>query len=275
MTTVGLRKPGTAQEPEEVLAYLAEAQAAGGPLWVEDAQGREVPARLEQVTRTEVKVVAGGPLGLDPGAGTHLLFILYDLRFKAPALVLACGEGAVSLALPLAVQLAERRKKARGYLNFALLGLFSPLAAWAAPPEPSYHFAYETTLPAMSLEKMAGGLEAAEPTNPERPRQIKVDSLLQGGVAPKSNLLVYYMRDWMQSHSLAPRESPSGFKANPAFAPELMKARHRGGLLSHGITYNFMSLSYPSNAHSLFSINSVKLETHIDRNGFRLGIRIK
>ena len=163
MTLGGLKTIKPSREQEGALARLLEVESTRSILRIEDAQGREVPATFRSVTGAGAVLVPDQPLGLDAGAGTHLVFILHDLRYKAATTVLAGGPDGLTVAIPQRIDLAERRRRTRGYLNIALLGLFSPLAA-AAPAEPSSTFVYAS---------VAEG--RTEPSTP-----FKVDGLILG-----------------------------------------------------------------------------------------------
>lgn len=261
MTLAGPKTRKLSHEQEGVLAYLLEVARTASLLRLEDAQGREVPATFKAITEEEVELTSERPLQLEARAGTHLVFVLHDLRYKAPTTVLALADGTITLALPARLELAERRKRTRGYLNFALLGLFSPLAA-ATPAEPSSTFIYETVQTSSAKD---GGRDQAQP--------FRVEGLGRAA-APSSNLLVSFMHEWVQAHPLNPTVHGPVNRFNPAPLPNTFRQKHRGPL-AHGVTYNFLSLSLPNRVQEAFNLSSMKFETHLDRNNIRLGIRFK
>lgn len=51
--------------------------------------------------------------------------------------------------------------------------------------------------------------------------------------------------------------------------------KRSGGLLSHGITYTFLSQSLPESWRRASKLSSVKLEAFCSGAGIHLGLRIK
>jgi hypothetical protein len=257
MALFGLKKPSATQKLHGILAYLVEVERTGGLLRVEDAQGREVPAALGRITRREVALVPAAPLRLGRGDGTNLVLIVHGMRFKAPTRILDSGPGTLAVALPGAVHPAERRRMARGYLKFALLSLFSPLAAAAVPAEPSYGIVY--------------GPEAE--TEGRAPRSYAMAALAPA--APTSNILVYYLRDWMQSHSPMLRDRAPWARPDAPPMPAPARLPHHRGLLAHGVTYHFATFTPPEGWRNAMILSSVRFELHLGRDQIRLGIRVR
>ena len=252
----------------EILECLDEVRRTGAIFKIEDAQGREVPARLEHLSPLGVALRPADPLDLGPGDDTNLIYILNDYRFKAPTRVLVAGPGGVSVALPAVVLLAERRKKARGYLNMALLGLFSPMAAAAALPEPATTYAYEPGSQAVALEHRPTGETRSVRSEPP------VEGLFRPGPAAGPGLLDTYLHDWLQNRASAVAGPTTGLGPGVPVPTSLVHGRH-GGLLAHGVSFHFVPCSLP--AHWLGSARSanVSFEAHIDRHNVQLGIRLK
>ncbi|MDR3683615.1 MAG: hypothetical protein P4L11_07790 [Geothrix sp.] len=257
-----------------MLARLLEVDQCASLLRLEDAQGREVPATFRALTLDGAVLVPERPLDLKAGTATHLVFILHDLRYKALATVLAAGTDTATLALPQSIELAERRKRTRGYLNFALLGLFSPMAA-ATPPEPSYSFAYEREASPPAEQRTPTGQAPGHEAGPDPSQSFRVDNLLNTGAPSPSNPLVFYVHDWMQSHQLNPKDHGFNSRLNAVVGPQELKVKTHRGLFAHGISYNFMSFSLPSGLQNALNLKGVRFESHVDRNSLRLGIRLK
>lgn len=305
----GLRKSGPPKGPERVLAYLVDAQRRMAPLKIEDAQGREVPATLDLITHKRVMLSSQEPLDLGKGAETHLVFILDGLRFKAPTRVMAVDPpGAVTVELPRSVDLAERRKIARGYLSaregataMAMAGLFNPLASGA--------MASMGTSPAMVDEAAVRtySIDASTDTPLQTPGVVDVtesghSQVVQGkrlwahtNAAWGSTFKTSYMVDWLnaRSFSLDGQSTLSVVEqsiTNACFEyrvhanqPSAVHFRERNpfprrlesALLCQGITYTFMTRPLPAKWRRAFMMTSVNLEAYCAGNNIRLGIRVK
>jgi len=253
-----------------VRACLAEALRSGGPCKLEDARGREVAAGLERVAAGEVTLTAEGSLELAKGDRVNLIFIVYDTRYKAPTRVLAVDPPRISLALPLAIHLAERRKRSRNYLNIALLGLFSPLAASAASVESGQAYGYEPGLEAVALEQfhLAAALRGEAPV-------FQIQDLFTAGGTAVPGLWGAYVHHWMESRaqSLFARRYARSQDWNGAPAP--VWQRQHGGFLAHGFSFYFLPFGQPEHWRGSARVPSVRFEVHFDRNNVQLGIRIK
>jgi len=252
----------------EILECLEEVRRTGAIFKIENARGQEVPARLEQVSARALTLEPADPLGLKPGDATNLIYIFNDYRFSAPTWVLGAGPGGVAVALPAVVFLAERRKRARGYLNVALLGLFSPLAA-AAMPEPATTYAYEPGSPAVALEH--------RPTTETRSaRTVPMEGLIRPAAAAGPGLLDTYLQNWLQDRAPSMAGPRAGLGLGPGLPAPVspFHARH-GGLLAHGVSFHFVPCSLPGQWLSAGRSANLSFEAHVDRHNLQLGIRIK
>ena len=281
----------------EILECLDEVRRTGAIFKIEDAQGREVPARLEHLSPLGVALRPADPLDLGPGDDTNLIYILNDYRFKAPTRVLVAGPGGVSVALPAVFlgyaavvltlvllvltswsALAARASSGKVDHRFAvdrsimgvlaLLGLFSPMAAAAALPEPATTYAYEPGSQAVALEHRPTGETRSVRSEPP------VEGLFRPGPAAGPGLLDTYLHDWLQNRASAVAGPTTGLGPGVPVPTSLVHGRH-GGLLAHGVSFHFVPCSLP--AHWLGSARSanVSFEAHIDRHNVQLGIRLK
>ena len=247
---------------------LAEVQRSRGPCKVGDARGREAPAGLERIAADGVTLTVDSPLELGKGDQVDIIFIVYDTRYKAPTHVLAVAASRIFLALPLAIHLAERRKRSRGYLNIALLGLFSPVAA-AAPVESGRTYGYEPGTEAVALEQFH---LAAVPS--EAPAFQIQDLFTAGGTAAPGQWGAY-LHQWLESRtqSLFTRRYAQNHDWSGVPAPPWQ--RQHGGLLAHGFSFYFMPFGQPERWRGFAGFSSVRFELHFDRSDIQLGIRIK
>ena len=259
----GARPTRAPSGTEQILACLADLQRSGGILRIEDARGQEVPARLPFLSAGKVIVAAAGPLDLGPGDATNLVFIQSDTRFKAPTRVQAQGPLGIALDLPVTVQLADRRKRSRGYLNVALVGLFSPMAAAGAGLEASYAYAYESGSHAVATER--------PPVAEAQPQALPLANLLRAGPASGSGPFGGYLNEWLQNRTLAMSERHYASGLGLPGPGEPGRFRH-GGLSGHGVSFHFLPCSLPGN---WLGANRMRFEAHIDRHNVLVGVRIK
>ena len=254
--------------PGEIRDCLDEVRRTGAIFKIENAQGREVPACIKHLSAREVTVQPADPLDLGLGEATNLIYILNDFRFKAPTRALGTGPGGITVALPEVVLLAERRKKARGYLNVALLGLFSPMAAAAAMPEPATTYSYEPGAQAVALEHRPAAETGAS-------RAVPVEGLVRPGPAAGPGLLDTYLHDWLQNRTPTMVNNSLSSLAPGLPVPGSPIHAHHGGLLAHGVSFHFVPCSLPGHWLGSGRSANVNFEAHIDRHNVQLGIRIK
>ena len=131
MAMFGTKKTKPSEGSDLVLAYLEDAQRVRAALVVFDAKGRETPASLVAVTEERVTLSVQERVLADKGDSVTLLFHLDGLRFKTSSRTQESKAGTLTLDLPAAIDLAERRKNPRARLNqregataIALTGLF-------------------------------------------------------------------------------------------------------------------------------------------------------
>ncbi len=299
---------------EWVMAYLIDVQHTGAPLRVVDARGQEVPATLDLISEHRVTLTLLEPLDVDLGADTHLVFILDGLRFKAPTRVLALETGTAAVELPKVVELAERRKVSRatmsareGVAAMAMAGLFNPLATCTlTAAEPSLVLVDETSEQVVLMD------EASTPRLPE-PGPVEVLESAPSvalrarmpwtsqDVASDTTFWTTQVVDWLKSRNItlngrthalvgeqtlktasgaslvyANHDSLLHFSArNPFLGPTPAARKLNGGLLSHGITYTFLTQALPESWRHTAKLNSVKLEAFCAGNSIHLGLRVK
>jgi CheY-like chemotaxis protein len=131
MAMFGMKKPKPTEGSELVLAYLEEVQRVRAALVAFDAKGQETPASLVAVTEERITFSVQGRVLAEKGEPVTLVFHLDGLRFKTTGRTQESKAGTLTLDLPAAIQLAERRKHPRARLNqregataIALTGLF-------------------------------------------------------------------------------------------------------------------------------------------------------
>lgn len=127
------------ERPEEaaldlVLAHLEDLQRTRGAVLLLDAKAREfngVLAKVDEEARSCTVAIQGRPAGLAKGDPASLVFLADGVRLRAASRIQELGGASVTLELPKALELHERRKAVRARLNpkegasvSALSGLF-------------------------------------------------------------------------------------------------------------------------------------------------------
>lgn len=314
MSMFGTHQADPSMGSERVLAYLLEVQRTGAPLRIADAGGREVPATFDLISEQRATLTLFGPLDVDLGAETYLAFILEGLRYKAPTRVLALGAGSAAVDLPKVVEPAERRKASRATLSaregmaaMAMAGLFNPLATRTLEAaEPSQVFVADTAEQLVPIDE-------PPPLPLPEPGLIKVQESAQSlalrtqmpwtsqDVASDATLWTTQVVDWLKARHITLNgranalvggqdlKTPAGHSLvyanhdsllhvsahNPFLGQSPVARKFNGGLLSHGITYTFLSRALPESWHQTAKLNSVKLEAFCTGNSIHFGLRIK
>lgn len=314
MAFFGLTKSGPPKGPERVLAYLLDAQRRMAPLKIEDAQGREVPATLDLITPIRVVLSSREPLDLRKGAETHLVFILDNLRFKAPTRVLEADPlGSATVELPRAVDLAERRKMARGYLSaregataMAMAGLFNPLASGTvASLGPTHTLVDEALVDEAVVRTSPINAYINQPI--EMPRVVEVTEPVTSPThkgegawtrtnpALDSTFKTAYLVDWLNARNITLHNHSTvsiversinnacfDYTINAKRAalvhfvePNPFQKKVGNKPLTCGLTYTFMSRPLPEKWRRAFLMTSVRFEAYYAANSLRLGIRVR
>jgi len=314
MALFGPRKTGPPMGAERVLTYLTDAQRLGAPLRIEDADGHEVPATLDLLSERRVTLRAREPLHLDKGSKTHLVFILDDLRFKAPTRVLEVDGTNATVRLPQSVELAERRKVSRSCLKardgmaaMAMAGLFTPLAAsQLASPEtaltriddradrassqggplqdasphagmdlPSASAAAPAFVPGMPWSRKAGASSSVFWTS-QVTHWLEARHLSLGGPTTMSAAAPPPAGGQARSTVWAPAEFlPPSAKRNPFLGQGPTQGRRNLDGLPLGIAYTFMTRPLPETWRRSALMSRVNFEVAFSGNSLLLGVRIR
>ncbi len=102
-----------------VMAYLEDAQRVRSPFLVRDSRKRECSAVLQALDEKAgtLNLQVAGSFSLEKGAEAELVFIHENLRLGATTRVVEVRGGTLTLEIPEALELLERRKQPRARLN--------------------------------------------------------------------------------------------------------------------------------------------------------------
>lgn len=313
MAMFGHKNSGPPSGSERVLAYLLEVQRLGGPFKIEDALGCEVSATLDQITGKGVTLTPQGSLNLGKGAETQLVFVLDGLRFTAFTSVLEVDPGTVTVELPAAVHLAERRKMSRGYLSaregaaaMAMAGLFNPLTAGSmASLEPSHALVDEMAVRSGTADGSHHdpmSMAAPEVSEAGRYHALRVElPWTSKEVASDSVFWTSPVVDWLKVRNItlnsrttasvmdqsvrtaaggytvyANNHSLLNFTGRNPFIGQSPSAKKMGSnAFVHGLTYTFMTRTLPEKWRHTLLLSSVRLEAYCSGNNLQLGLRVR